>query len=149
MNVTDIDILKIIPQRPPFVMVDRLLYVSEDTACAEFIVTEDNIFVEDGILSEAGVVENIAQTCAAGLGYANVYLLKNTVKLGFLAALRDVIFNGLPKIGEKMLTQIIIIERVYSMTIIEANVNIQNEQIASGNMKIFITDIENAKENDI
>ena len=68
MNFSD-DILQFIPQRHPFVMVDELLYADEEKATANFTVTTENIFCEDGFFSEAGLLENIAQTVAAANGY--------------------------------------------------------------------------------
>ncbi|MCQ2146993.1 MAG: pseudouridylate synthase, partial [Bacteroidales bacterium] len=64
-----IDALDILPQRPPFVMIDALNAYEESRVDTSFVVREDNILVKDGFLSEAGVMENIAQTCAARIGY--------------------------------------------------------------------------------
>lgn len=145
MNIPDIDILRIIPQLPPFVMVDKLLSVSENSAATEFLIDKDVVFVEAGKMNAAGIVENIAQTCAAGLGYMNVVLAKNNVMIGFLAAIRDMVFHRLPEVGEKLTTKITILENVYSMTIVEGEVYIEEEQIARGSMKIFITNMEDVE----
>jgi len=63
------DILQFIPQRHPFVMVDALLFADEKTTRTNFMVTQKDIFCEDGVFSEAGLLENIAQT-----------VLRNTVQ---------------------------------------------------------------------
>lgn len=147
MNIPNIDILRVIPQRPPFVMVDKLLSVSENSASTEFVIAKDAAFVEAGKMNVAGIVENIAQTCAAGLGYMNVVLENNNVRIGFLAAIRDMVFNRLPEVGEKLITKITILENVYSMTIVEGEVYIEDVQIARGSMKIFITNMEDAEKN--
>ena len=62
------DILDLIPQRPPMVMVDRLLHCDPVVTETEFTVREENILVENGRMSACGLVENIAQTCAARMG---------------------------------------------------------------------------------
>lgn len=146
MNISDTDILRIIPQLPPFVMVDKLLAVNKNSTTTEFLVTKDTIFVESGMMNVAGIVENIAQTCAAGLGYANIVLAQDSMKIGFLAAIKDMIINRLPKIGERLITQITILGDIYSMTLVEGKVYINGEQIVHGNMKIFMTNMENAEE---
>jgi len=143
MNVTDIDVLSIIPQRPPFVMVSKLLNVDEKSVCAELIITADNIFAQNGIFVEAGIIEHIAQTCAAGMGYVNVCTCQNTVKIGFLSAIRNLTINRLPKVGETLTTCVAIVEFVMGMALIEAKVKINNKTLAEGEMKIFITDIDN------
>ena len=71
MNFSDIDILDLIPQRPPFVMVDELLHYDPILSNTRFLIKESNILVENGLLSECGVIENMAQSCAARIGYVN------------------------------------------------------------------------------
>ena len=44
-NVSEVDILELIPQRPPFIMVDRLLHFDRIVTTAEFAVREANIFL--------------------------------------------------------------------------------------------------------
>ena len=44
--VSKVDILELIPQRPPFIMVDRLLHFDRIVTTSEFAVREDNIFLE-------------------------------------------------------------------------------------------------------
>ena len=143
MNVTDVDILSIIPQRPPFVMISKLPNVDEKSACAELFIAADNIFVQNGFFAEAGIIEHIAQTCAAGMGYINVCTHNNTVKIGFLSAIRNLTFNRLPKVGETLTTCVAIVEFVMGMTLVKSEVKINDETIAEGEMKIFITDIDN------
>ena len=75
MELEKIDIHELLPQQEPFVMVDTLTFFNEKETSTTFTVREDNIFVEDGVLNECAIAENIAQTCAARLGYINKYIL--------------------------------------------------------------------------
>ena len=68
MQFQDVPITQLIPQRPPFVMVDRIVSCDVTDAVAEFTVREDNIFLDDMLLSPAGIIENMAQSCAARRG---------------------------------------------------------------------------------
>lgn len=68
MDLEQIDIHELLPQREPFVMVDKLVYFDEKTTTTSFLVREDNLFVENGRLNACALAENIAQTCAARLG---------------------------------------------------------------------------------
>ncbi|MDR2979453.1 MAG: hypothetical protein LBV02_03285 [Bacteroidales bacterium] len=124
-------------------MVDKLLAVDEESACAQLVVASDNIFVENRLFVEAGIVEHIAQTCAAGMGFVNRNTLNNKVKIGFLSAIRNLAITRLPKVGETLTTHVSMLEHVMEMALIAANVKIGDETIAEGAMKIFITDIEN------
>ncbi|MDR2814115.1 MAG: pseudouridylate synthase, partial [Prevotellaceae bacterium] len=65
MKFEDVSILELLPQRPPFVMVDTLLYCDREVTVTSLLVRDGNIFCDNGRLTEAGVIENIAQTCAA------------------------------------------------------------------------------------
>ena len=145
MQFEDIDILKLLPQRPPFVMIDRLLYCDKVVTKTDFLVREDNIFCDNGQLTESGLVENIAQTCASRVGYINLFILKDTVKLGFIGAIRNMEIHRLPKLNELITTQITVVEEVFQMTLVTAQVTIGEELIASSEMKISITDIDSGK----
>ena len=72
-----IDIHTLLPQQPPFVMIDRLLHYDETRTVCSFTVPEDNLFCEAGVFKAAGLIENIAQSCAARLGFINKYILRH------------------------------------------------------------------------
>ena len=75
-----------IPQRAPLVMIDTLEEATENLMESNLLIKPDNIFVENNQLREPGIIENIAQTAAAGLGF----MQKSQglpVALGFIAAI--------------------------------------------------------------
>lgn len=84
MTLEEIDILDLIPQRPPFVLIDRLTAFDEARTETRFTVRTEHLMCESGRLQAAGLIENIAQTCAARLGYINL-LHAERVKLGDLS----------------------------------------------------------------
>ena len=59
----------LIPHRPPFVMIDKLLAFNETTTRIEIHIKTDNILVERGLFKVPRLVEHIAQTAAARTGY--------------------------------------------------------------------------------
>ena len=67
MNLRDIPITSLIPQRPPFVMVDSVLTCEETDSVTEFKVREDNIFLDDMALSPAGIIENMHWITSGGI----------------------------------------------------------------------------------
>ncbi|MDR1331505.1 MAG: pseudouridylate synthase [Tannerella sp.] len=142
MPFSSIDILELLPQRPPFVAVDALLHVDERTTRTSFRIGDGHLFCEDGRLTEPGVIENIAQTCAARLGYISKYVCRDTVKLGFIGALRHLEILRLPAAGETIVTRIDVQEEIFGMTLVQATVCAGDELVASGEMKISVTDIE-------
>ena len=139
-NVSEVDILELIPQHPPFIMVDRLLHFDRIVTTAEFAVREDNIFLEGDELQPEGLVENIAQTCAARIGYVNL-MNKESVRLGFIGAVRNLSILGTPKIGETIETTITVKEEIFQMTLVDAEIRLNGSVIVNAEMKIALSDI--------
>lgn len=139
--IKDIPLNELIPQRPPFVMIDRLLLSDAVYSVTELEVRNDNIFVEDERLTASGLIENIAQTCAARIGYIN---LNNgdTVKIGVIGSISNLNVTRTPKVGEKLTTTIQLLEEVFNVTMVLASIKIGEEEIVSANMKIALTDID-------
>ena len=140
LNPSEIDILTIIPQKPPFVMVDSLLHRNPETTQTTLTVREENIFFDNGVLAAAGLIENIAQTCATFEGKTENKAGNSGVKIGFIGMIRNLEIIRLPKAGETLVTQANLIEEVFHMSLINATVSIDDEIIASCEMKISITD---------
>lgn len=140
-KIEEITLDELLPQRPPFVMIDRLVSCDAVFAVTELSIRKDNIFVEDERLTSSGLVENIAQTCAARIGYIN---LNNggTVKIGVIGSISNLNIVRTPKVGEKLITTIELISEVMQMTLVEAVVRVGDEEIVRTSMKIALTDKE-------
>ena len=79
------ELFRLIPQRPPMVMIDRFYGIEENTSWSGLAVTPDNLFCRDGVLQETGIIEHIAQSAAARVGY--IYMLREEpVPLGFIGS---------------------------------------------------------------
>jgi predicted hotdog family 3-hydroxylacyl-ACP dehydratase len=142
MDTGKIGILELIPQRPPFLLVDTLVDFEPERSVTSFEVRPDGILVRDGRLSEAGLMENIAQSCAARIGYINKYQKNETVKLGIIGAVKDFKVNFLPEAGSTLMTTIETISEVFGITLVSAVTTCGGEVAASCQMKISLTDIE-------
>lgn len=137
MLVNKENIISYIPQKPPFVMIGQLVGSDETTTSTTFQVRSDNIFVEDGVLSESALVENIAQTAAARAGY----LVKKEnlpVMIGYIGAIKDLEIFILPKINDNLETEIVIKHQVFDVTLISGTVRCNGKLLAQCEMKIFI-----------
>ena len=133
------DINSILPQQKPFVMVDALVEFSMEKASTVTRVSPDNIFTDShGFFSFYGLIENVAQTCAAKIGYYNKYILKKDVMIGVIGAIKNFKVKRFPQVGETIVTTVTTIEDVFGMTLIRGDININNELIADCEMKIAI-----------
>ena len=132
----DINVLELLPQRPPFVMVDNLTDYSETQSTCCLTVRTDNVFFEKGCLTAPGLIEHIAQTCAARLGYYNCYILKTGVRLGFIGEVKDLCILRLPREGELIETTITVVQEIFDVTLVTAEVRVGTEVIATTRLKI-------------
>lgn len=135
--MTPVEIINYIPQRPPFVMVDELLSADETVSVTVFNICEGHLFVDEGYLTEPGLIENMAQTAAAGTGFKAVQS-GNTPSLGFIGALKNLIIKELPKTGEQIKTRITLLHSVMNALIAKGEVFVDDKEIASCEFKIFL-----------
>ena len=133
-----IDIHTLLPQQEPFVMVGSLIQIDEKSFATETVVKAENIFVDDGRLSASGLIENIAQTCAARIGFVNKYILKKGIQIGFIGAVRNLEVVKLPKVGQTITTKVEVVEEVFGMTLANATVTCEGETLVTTEMKIAI-----------
>ena len=139
--ISDISLKELLPQRPPFVMIDRLVSSDAVFSVTELEIRPDKVFVENGRLFAAGVVENIAQTCAARIGYINLNSGEN-VKIGVIGSISNLEIMRTPKVGEHLTTTIELLEEVFQVTLVKAVVRCGDEELVRCNMKIALTDID-------
>jgi predicted hotdog family 3-hydroxylacyl-ACP dehydratase len=137
MNKDHTEILDYIPQRPPIVMIDKLVEVVDNNVVCQFEILKDNIFVENGVLLEPGIIENMAQTIAAGAGYS-AKKKNEKVKLGYIAAIKNLNIYHLPLIGDILTTSVIMVNEIFNVTIVQAEVYVKKIKIAECEIRIFI-----------
>jgi predicted hotdog family 3-hydroxylacyl-ACP dehydratase len=143
-HLPEIAITTLIPQRPPFVMVDRVLSCDATDAVTDFLIRPGNIFLDDGMLSPAGMIENMAQSCAARMGCLNL-MNHESVKIGFIGDIRNFETYRQPLLDETLTTHVHIIEDVFHLTLADVTMCVGDETIASARVKIALTDMEAAE----
>ena len=145
MKLEAIDIHELLPQREPFIMVDRLTFFDEQRTSTRFVVRADNLFVEDSVMDACALAENMAQTCAARLGYVNKYILKRGIQVGFIGAVKNMVVTACPRVGDVLETTIEVIEQVLDLTLVKATVRSGSQTQATAEMKIALAnEIEEA-----
>ena len=139
-SLETIDVLDLLPQRPPFIMIDKLVFSDEVVTTTKFLVRSDNIFMEGDVLNACALVENIAQTCAARMGYIN-YVNHEKVRIGFIGSVRNLNILRQVRLGELLTTSIEVKEEVMQLTLVEASVRVGDETVVTAEMKIALSDI--------
>jgi predicted hotdog family 3-hydroxylacyl-ACP dehydratase len=137
MLVDKTEINNFLPQKEPFVMVDCIYECDEKYTKTGFKPSDENIFSENGFFTEPGLIENMAQSAAAGTGY--YYRMQNKpVPVGFIGAVKDFTLSKLPRMNDELVTQVNVVAEVMNATVIKAEITCKGEEIASCEMKIFL-----------
>jgi predicted hotdog family 3-hydroxylacyl-ACP dehydratase len=131
------DILEYIPQRAPFVMVDKLTAVSDEYTVSGFEIKSDNLFCSDGYFYEGGLIENIAQTLAAGAGF-RIRENGEEPALGMIGAVKRLTISRRPGVGEILKTEVKLITQFENALVIEGSVFCKDQLIANCQMNIFV-----------
>lgn len=134
-----VDVHTLLPQQEPFVMIDRLVHYDPVRTVTTLEVRADNIFVDNGHLSVAGINENIAQTCAARMGYIS-RSSGERVKIGVIGAITGFSVNRTPLTGEVLTTTIDVVQEVFQVTLVHATVRVGEDVIAETDLKIALQD---------
>lgn len=111
-----IDIQNYLPHRAPMLMVDLILEIDANSVETEFLIKEDNIFVDNGILIEAGLIENTAQTCSSIVGKKYFFEEDGTENenvnvIGFISALKNLKIHSLPKVDDVITTKATLVSK--------------------------------------
>mgnify|MGYP003623674217 FL=1 len=140
MDYDKIVIQELLPQRPPFVMLDGMSHFDEDIIVTHLQVSPNNIFVENGLFTPAGIIENRAQTGAARMGYIDKYVNKGQVMIGFIGEMKNIEIGRLPAVGQQLTTTVEVVSQVFSTLLVKTEVMADGQLMASGQMKIVMTD---------
>lgn len=133
-----IDIHELLPQQEPFVMIGCLTQIDEVRTVTETVISPQNIFVDDGQFSASGLIENIAQSCAARIGFVNKYILHNGIQIGVIGAVKNFLVVSLPKAGQTINTTVDTVSEVFGMTLAKATVTCEGEVLATTDIKIGV-----------
>ncbi len=142
---TDIDFIKkLIPQKDPFVMVDKLLCFESEQLVSGLTVSADNILTSpEGYFTEAGLIEHMAQSIALHRGY-NTYKEvgeDSKPKTGFIGAIKHATIHRLPAVGTALITTVTIVAEVMNVVLVSAEVKDETDTIlAASEMKIVVMD---------
>lgn len=118
-------------------MVDVVWSATETDAVTGLTVASDNIFVENGMLREPGVIEHIAQSAAAFAGYGT-FVRGEKPKLGYIGEIKDFRLLSLPEVGCQLRTEILLVAEAVGVSLISAQTTVDDLLIAKCQMKIFI-----------
>lgn len=133
MRPEEYDITELIPQRQPMLMIDRLTFAGENSARGLLFIKSSNIFCQEGLFQEAGMMEFIGQTAAAHHGYLSLSEHKE-VKPGFLVQIKNFTVRSLPAADTEIFSEITVEDELLEYTCITGKVLQNNTVIAEGEL---------------
>lgn len=125
-----------IPQREPFIMVDLVTLCENDHFQTNFLVTKDNLFIKNDLLSESAVLENIAQTCAAGMGCYAIHFGSGEQSTGFIGSINKVKVLANAKVNDVITTDVKVLHQLDNIYLIEGIAKVNDTILVTCQMKI-------------
>ncbi len=137
------EILELIPQRYPMVMIDRLHQCDEMHTVTSLTIRNGNIFTRDNHFMEPGLIESMAQTAAVRTGW--LLKMKNggknkNVPVGVIGSIKNFKLFFYPETGSEILTTITINHEVMNATVAHGEVTVNDRKAAECELQIFITE---------
>ena len=127
----------LIPQKFPFVMVDKVLAFGENFITSGFTVEETNIFTENSIFQEAGLIEHMAQSVALHTGY-QFYLRNEDAPTGYIGSIKEIQIKRLPLLSDHIQSEVTILQEFGGITLVDIVTTLNNQEIARGQMKTVL-----------
>ena len=127
----------LLPQKFPFVMVDKMFSYSETTIVSGLKIQNDNIFFNDGTLLESGLVEHMAQSVALHTGY-QFYLKQEPAPTGYIGSIKEIEIKALPKLNDEIQTTVTILQEFAGITLVDISTKLNTQEIAKGQMKTIL-----------
>lgn len=138
-SVFDIPVEQLIPQRPPFVLVDGIIEHTHDKTISTFTIPDDHILVEEGMLSSYGLIEHMAQSAALRSGY-EAHQKKEQPKTGFIGTISNAIIHQLPPVESTITTMVHQTSQILNFIVIDCKAYMKETLLAECSMKIVLMD---------
>ena len=130
----NVPVENLIPHRAPMRLINALTHCDDTCARAVARFDADHFAVSQGLVTEAALVECIAQTVAAALGFAAKGEGKPSV--GMLTAVTDFEIQMRPAAGQTLEIEIHEVKRLRSMRMINGRITSGGRLVAQGDLMV-------------
>lgn len=132
-----VDAARVVPHKPPMLLIDNLLEVKERASVSEMTVREEMIFVDaDGYLDDAALPEIISQAIAAQEGFRKLGNRGQEME-GFLLGLKKLEIFSRVRVGETLRITVFKAAKYGDFGIIEGEIHRGDELVARGELKVW------------
>jgi predicted hotdog family 3-hydroxylacyl-ACP dehydratase len=132
------NIRQLLPHSGPMVLLDRVVAVDDESACAEVRIRSDGLFCADGGVGAWVGLEYMAQTIGAYAGYA-ARLRGEPIKVGYLLGTRRYeCARPVFSVGTLLRIHIKrVLQSENGLASFECHIDDETGQIASANLSVF------------
>ncbi len=153
--IENIDVTKYLPHRGNMLMVDKLLALTDDIVETELTLSKNNIFVDNSLFQESGLIENIAQTCSIIVGSSYFHQEEgdqldeenNSDVIGFISTIKKINIHHLPKINTTIKSKGVLVSRFdgdgYSICTMNGLIYSGEKLLLDCQLNLFIKKISN------
>ncbi len=151
---TNIDIKHFLPHQAPMLMVDKFVDIDNQQVETFFEINKDNIFVQNDVFSEAGLIENAAQTCASIVAQRyfideNNQEIKDVAVIGFISTIKSIKIHSLPKVGNTLNTKAVLLSKYktddYSLCTMSCQIYNEEKLLLEGEINLFLKENSSKK----
>jgi predicted hotdog family 3-hydroxylacyl-ACP dehydratase len=138
-----INIHNFLPHREPMLMADYILELTKEKVVTSFEILEDNVFVHNNQFVEAGLIENLAQTCSSILGQSFFENPATDTKvIGFITNIKKIEVFALPKVGDKIISKASLISQFENICNIFCETFNNDELLIRAEINLFIQEVK-------
>lgn len=138
-----INIHNFLPHREPMLMADYILELTKEKVVTSFEILEDNVFVHNNKFAEAGLIENLAQTCSSILGQSFFENPEADTKvIGFITNIKKIEVFSLPVVGDKIISKASLISQYENICHIFCETFNKDELLIRGEINLFIQEVK-------
>ncbi|WP_292010139.1 ABC transporter permease [Chryseobacterium sp.] len=138
-----INIHNFLPHREPMLMADYILELTKEKVITSFEIKHDNIFLNRGKLAEAGLIENLAQTCSSIFGQSFFENQEADTKvIGFITNIKKIEIFSLPKVGETIISKASLLSQYENICNIFCETFSNDNLLIRAEINLFIQEVQ-------
>lgn len=138
-----INIHHFLPHRAPMLMADYILELTPEKVVTSFMISADNIFVQDDYFLEAGLIEHSAQTCSSILGQSFFKGSDTDTKvIGFITNIKKIEIFALPKVGDQIISKASLISQYENICQIFCETFLDEQLLIHTEISLFIQEMK-------
>lgn len=151
-NITNVS--HYLPHKKPMLMVDIIEEINKEFVITKFKIQKNNVFLQNNLFQECGLIENAAQTCSAIVGQdfffdSNLKEIEAVKVIGFISAIKKIEIFELPQ-AESILTTTANLDSSfetddYTICSMFVEVKTNNRLLLKGSMNLFLQKIAHEK----